>query len=374
MKNIICVETVTQFENAGDELINLALIDLMRVHGNIVLNDRQSPKWYLDRLMSEGDQYYSDFNGHGGFYFGILKRQFKQLFSAKTEQYYIALPPGHFSQKGKKAAIDISKLFIKLIMLRLVGVRVMRAGFSIGPFDRANQLAQKIGSYAFHLYGLRDTVTLEYSKKIGINKATLFPDMAWALDISKYEKASQNENKIVICFRSNAYGTEHSETYLQPLMQSLSAMLSAPEFAKSKLVFCYQVEFDKAASTYLYNNLKDKYNCTNIEYRLGISEAFTLYSGAKTVISNRLHVLLLAAQASSLPLALVNKKDNVKITSIFNDNQLGDCILDLDLNDKELKDSLEHVLKVKSNILSTFKQKRESNFKAMKALFSKAFN
>ena len=53
------------------------------------------------------------------------------------------------------------------------------------------------------------------------------------------------------------------------------------------------------------------------------------------VVTNRLHVLLLAAQCAALPIALIKQNDNKKIIGIFGDNDLSQLLIDSDYSAPE---------------------------------------
>ncbi|WP_371194968.1 polysaccharide pyruvyl transferase family protein [Glaciecola sp. SC05] len=372
--NIIFFETFTQFENSGDELINLALINLIRPHGQVILNDRNSPDWYLHRLKAENDILYSKKYGASGFYFGILKHQIANRLKKSDTNTFLLLPPGHFSRKGKRVAAKTLELYLKLQLLNWFGVKIVRLGFSIGPFDNANVLAEKFGSKAFKFYGVRDTVTLDYAKKIGIDNCDYFPDMAWALNVAEYPRKKVNENKIVVCFRSNSYGTVHDQSYLTPLILCLEALLLESEFKDCELVFCHQVEFDKEPSRLLHEHFAGKHVTTLLDNRLGIADAHELYSEAAMVISNRLHVLILAALAGTLPLALIKPSHNGKITSIFNDNGLAECIVDSEKSTLEVCTKIAEAFVKRVRLLEHFENMSNKNILKMKATAKNIFS
>lgn len=50
MKNKIFFLPASQVDNTGDVLINKVLLDQLRKHGELIINDENKPDWFLDEI------------------------------------------------------------------------------------------------------------------------------------------------------------------------------------------------------------------------------------------------------------------------------------------------------------------------------------
>src|SRR5690606_7270723 len=93
-------------------------------------------------------------------------------------------------------------------------------------------------------------------------------------------------------------------------------------------VLSYRVDFDRDINKDLRERIKGH---ASVEFRDGtltLDEALKLYASAGVVISNRLHVLLVAILAGSIPVALTDLETHAKITDLFRDNGLDEYLVD----------------------------------------------
>ena len=237
--------------------------------------------------------------------------------------------------------------------------RGFRVGFSIGPFDRINGVVESFGSRAFDFYGVRDQESLALARKYRFQRPRLFPDLAWSGSRSQVREGVDAQDVVVVSFRSNAFGQVHSKEYLLPLIDRLRGLLSTPHLAGKGVVVAFQVEADRSASGEIFEALRSsRFPVDLYRDRLTLDAAHALYRKACCVISNRLHVLLLAGQSGSLPIALAHMKDNLKITSMFEDNNLGDLVLNVE---DARPERIESILAGRAKTLKQFATAREGN-------------
>ncbi|GGB88042.1 polysaccharide pyruvyl transferase family protein [Dyadobacter sediminis] len=371
MKNIIFFKPAKQTENIGDLLINLVEVELLRPYGQIVVDDLSAPSWFVDEIStSPADQRLSKISGNQ-----LLKTLssllVKQLFSKKY-QYYLFIQPGHTSRTGNDLAMSTLKLNLKMNLLKMLGLRICRIGFSIGPVDVPNGWAESIGSRAYHYYALRDHESLKIAQQYNFKNPQYFPDLAWAYAPEKIEK--QAGDYVVISLRSNAYGKEHDSAYLQPLIAKFRELLIHAGQQSLKVMITYQVKYDRDACVELYENLKNEFDCEFVDSKLTLKEANKIYGSAKFIVSNRLHVLLLALKCGGLSFALVDQKDNKKITSIFHDNNLKELILDVKENANANAERLKKGLSKSNEMMAEFKTIQAGNKKVIEDKLNNIFN
>ncbi|GAA4785526.1 hypothetical protein GCM10023231_11790 [Olivibacter ginsenosidimutans] len=325
--NIIFFKPASQYENTGDVLINKALLVILRKYGTIVVEDRNRPDWFLDVISSSAERLsqYSP-NGVEKAIFSIL---IKNIFKRTKRKYILVFPPGHTSRKGKNGAIQSLKGSLKLLILRWLGCKIIRIGFSIGPFDKINAIAESLRSRCFNLYALRDYGSISLAKEWHFRNYKFAPDLAWSYE--PINKSSGSDDYIVLSFRSNSYGTKYDKGYLEPVLVRLKEILSVGSLHEKEIVVAYQVLFDRDSSLQIVDFLsQDGWNVRLIDEKLTLDTAEQLYKNAAFVISNRLHVLLLAVQVETMAFPLVASLDNAKIVNIYKDNSLEDILLNME--------------------------------------------
>ena len=361
MKNRIHFLPAGQVDNLGDQLINMAVVDAVRPYGEVVINDLDTPKWFVDAISAPGDRRFSEFSDRR-FFSSLARILMKEKGGRETLQHYVILPPGHTSRKGFRQARLALGRYARLLLLRSLGCRIVRVGFSIGPFDRINGVVESFGSRAFDFYGVRDQESLALARKYRFQRPHLFPDLAWSGSRSQVREDVDAQDVVVVSFRSNAFGQVHDKEYLVPLIDRLRGLLSASRLAGKRVVVAFQVEADRSASGEIFEALRSSgFPVYLYRDRLTLEGAHTLYRKACCVISNRLHVLLLAGQSGSLPIALAHMKDNLKITGMLQDNDLGDLVLNVEDEHDTTPERIDSILAGRAETLKRFAKAREGN-------------
>lgn len=373
MKTRIYFQPTSQILNAGDELINLATMNAIRRYGEIYVDDLKTPKWFVDSISTESDRLFSSL-APGRFYVSLGLILMKNLWAREKFRHVLVCSPGHSSRKGFREARKALNWYWKLWVLRKMGCTVIRAGFSIGPFDGVNGWIESFATRCFSFYGLRDREALLIAEKYRFSGARYFPDLAWSFVPPQRSAVFQESGPIIISFRSNAYGLIHSASYLAPIRQRLAALLKDRSFAGKRVIVSYQVQTDDEASREIFDYLNEVgIRAELIDHKLSIAEAAELYSTASCAISNRLHVLLLGAQSGTLPIPLANMKDNLKITSILSDNGLSDLIVDLEEGEEKNLRRVQKIMHDRVNLLRRLDEARQENTNLIHKEFASAF-
>jgi len=340
-----------QIENTGDLLINKAEIDLVRNYGNVILDDNNRPAWFMNQLSPGGQDVLLSSLSSRSLYKTILKR----LKNRSNKSVYLLMPGGNTSRKGKQAAINTLKSFLRLYSLKLAGCKIIRTGFSIGPFDEINGWMESLYSRAFYHYSFRDQSSLKLARKYKFKNPKYAPDLAWAYE-PELATDVQNKEYFVISLRSNTYGEIHDSNYLKPIKTKLLEVLRSAIPSDSRIILSYQVKYDRDACFEVCDLLIHEFpNIEVLDRKLLLKDAEDLYAGAKCVLSNRLHVLLLAMQTNTLAIPFINDVDNRKVTSIYNDNQLGGYMLYSDGEAFSERDKLKFILENEVEIMQKFK-------------------
>ncbi|RYZ97887.1 MAG: polysaccharide pyruvyl transferase family protein, partial [Sphingobacteriaceae bacterium] len=348
-----------QIENTGDLLINKSEIDALRRFGEIIIDDNNTPVWFIDAISDpQVDKKLSATSGKS-----LRMSILMQLLSGKNgKQIYYVIPPGHRSTKGYKSALRSLSGGIKNFILKSFGCRIIRMGFSIGPFDNLNGQIDAMMSGSYHYFGLRDQKSLALAQKLNFKNPQYFPDLAWCYAPYPATAATMRADKdyVVLSFRSNEYGTSHQEDYLVPIVSKIKALLESGAKG-SKVILSYQVQYDRDACIYIQQQLAGEFETELIDHKMLLPEAEGLYRNAKFVLSNRLHVLLLAFQTNALSIPLIKPEDNKKIVGIYADNGLGSMILDSEQDIALLTSSLGEILDNSTKYQQLFRDASQSN-------------
>jgi polysaccharide pyruvyl transferase WcaK-like protein len=348
-KPLIFFNVHTQYENLGDMVINRNLLFLLRKHGEVIVNDNDTPQDFLDNLGVVSEERFT--NKYSGRFF--LKVLTVALKLRGKKDIYLFIPPGH-----RVSDLKVKQLILSLILIifSILGIKVCEVGVSIGSFNWMKQLAEKLKSGFIHFYGVRDKLSRDIGNQYGIKNLSLVADLSLAYPLmlehnKKYANQEHGDylikeleglsNFSVLSFRIDTTDPKtknYSESVTSYILETV-AKLNQP------LVLAYQVTQDKVYMAELYEKLKSKGHAVRfIDIQLDLAGAELLYSRAQYVLSNRLHVLLFAALVNSLPIAIINPADNRKISALFADAHLNELILDVEDKDfVKLEKSLANI-------------------------------
>ncbi|NJM21281.1 MAG: polysaccharide pyruvyl transferase family protein [Richelia sp. SM1_7_0] len=341
--SIIFFSAKTQYQNLGDMIINREILLQLRNYGKLIVDDKGVPEWFCNDL--EIDFYERSSNYNMTFEILIIWYALKALFKKECKIYFV-LKPGHFY--GEFSFIHLLKL-LYFVIIKFFGVRICRFGASIGPFSKSMELIESFKSKLMYFYSVRDGISKDYAHQIGIEKVFIFPDMAWIMKATNesFVKPTKGDKYVVFSFRKSTHNLGAILEYKNYLFETLDKIIELVCKKWSyKLVLSYQVEDDKNICQELMQKYKDIYNVSFMEKKINLQTAYTLYSGAEMVFSNRLHVLMLAILSGSLPIGVVDIKEHNKITGIFADEELSNLIINI-YSKQSIIDSLSDIVNKK---------------------------
>lgn len=358
-KDIVFYSLRTQYENLGDLIINKTLLDELRNYGKLIVDDQGVPEWFCQNLEITSEER----AGKYGLKFNalVLLSGMKTLFQPSTK-IYLVTPPGHIYNSTAITWKHALKTSAFAFMLDVFGVRVCRFGASVGPFSSLGQIVEKVQSQFMHFYSVRDTISANYARSIGIQKVEIFPDLAWLMEQkSNREAITSGNNYVVFSFRESSHSLDDSDNYRNCLYRTLDAVveLVCNKWEKN-LVISYQVDRDRK----ICEDIKTRYqNCCNasfIEDKVDSLSLYTLYGRASMVFSNRLHVLMFAMASGSCPIAVIDTAKHNKVTGIFSDAGLNQLILDIekDSADVEVLNRIIDDPSIKNKISLAFERNR----------------
>jgi hypothetical protein len=163
----------------------------------------------------------------------------------------------------------------------------------------------------FDWIGVRDQESLTALRAHGMQQAEYFPDLAFLATISAANDVGRN--RVVFSFRSTLPELVDDSSYGTKLTHSVGKVVNSvgAETRKFTEIF-HQVDEDAE-----FNNRLSKAFCIpRLSQRLTLQSYPSFYNGAKWVISNRLHCLLIGASCGALPIALTSRR-HTKLNALF---------------------------------------------------------
>ncbi|OOQ57091.1 polysaccharide pyruvyl transferase family protein [Mucilaginibacter pedocola] len=340
-RNEIFFQGNTQYENTGDILINKSLVILLRQYGTIVVNNITMPEWYVQSLLLSPDECIT--NKQKSFYSYFMAEAFSAFFKRNKKIFLIAGPPGHLFGNSRDKSIRNLTSAVAFVLFRLLGVKIIKIGFSMGPLGKRLAFTEQFRSPLIKHYLVRDSLSLKLAKEIGIKHANFFPDLAWTLEVAK-PATPPVKNKIVVSFRDSIVQGASSDEYLNKLKENLFGLLKTLDETYS-IEIVYQVTRDRIFCKRIYDELKNDIKLTFNETQVTLDNAAEAYSSAVAIITNRLHGALLAYKYGALPLVLTDAKDHLKIKGIYLDAGVSNLLLNV-------HDDLEHNTSVFKSLLA----------------------
>lgn len=331
----------TQFDNVGDALINRELIKLCALMGNVVVDVSSCPSSFQGWLgLSKIKNVFSILGG-----FSFWTRLFIDLLK-KNDVYFFINPGGYIGEISRfKAYIRIIKC-LWLGFLRFCGVKICLVGVSYESLGVNNLLSIKARAKNLHFHGVRDSISEALCKNEGI-KTHRIEDLAFGCDYTLKEYS--DSPSVLISMRQD-----------NNIPDIVNSLLTNLNIGSQNIFLSSQVKRDTVVQEHINNKLPSDVN--DLGMVDSIDGALERYSDVKYVISNRLHVLLLAWFAGAIPIALIASNKNQKIRGIFSDLQMDKNIVEYNSSKELITDthqisSLDFIPvspKVKDNLINTF--------------------
>lgn len=326
-----------QYENLGDEVINMLLLRELLKRQKVVAFTSGVPSWYLDNLLHGLERNSKEL---------LLVEQYPKFLSmmirsgCRGEASWFFTSCGDVTPAREQAVRDgllTSLQLLPSLRMAMVGVSLARVTTSRARMYRS---AQARGGAVT----VRDSQSQTLLSQRGAH-VSLVPDLAFLLPLSDLP----SKTKLIISMRE-----VHSD---------------CGEKVLKKLHSIYHVARRQGLAPYVtWQVARDEDYCRTISQKLGaelVAPAATatgrlgaqldLYDHSAVVVSNRLHVLLLAASRGARPIALLHR-DEVKVRSIFTDSAMAEQIINLDVTGEAAIERAVTNDHVKDVVSRTFKK------------------
>jgi polysaccharide pyruvyl transferase WcaK-like protein len=328
LKNTVYFSAETQSQNLGDWEINFQLMALVGPKAKVVVNTGSMPLDFLDYVLRGKERRISS---RGAFFLSMMWSAIVGRFSGNSIFYF--LNPGGFSGRGTMRG-DVSHLFYVFVyaLLSLVGVKIVRVGFSVDNLSPLRALAERTKARFMYFLGPRDAGSRMFFSAIPDSKCTYFPDLALQRVTSIAEDSTVERRIVAFSFRNHS-ATREPEPGIK--RQIVAICQEAP--TDCAFAFVSQVSFDQDFNGALARWLQEHLG-RRVEHFIpsSMDELDEFYDRTLIVVSNRLHVLLFAISRGAVPLALTSGDLNAKVVGVMSDLGLEDNILDLDSPTKKI--------------------------------------
>lgn len=325
MKSLIFYKTTADYDNTGEVLIYRTLLEYLRTLGNVVVDDVRSQSLFIERIGIQPSEKLSSF-GKKSFLTFLLFCAIKNFFLRK--KVIFATGVGDHSVRGVKGGVKnfIAGFFI--LFLRLCGVKVLRIGMSIKFEGFLSKLSERFLSLWVSNYFVRDSISAKNCVNAGVKKVKIAPDLSWGYQV-KNVNAPNKSNIFVFSFRTYAASKKNQAEYKQKLKTSIVELINHicinPD---NKVLLTHQCNADLAFMAEIKELFADNTNVILVPDLITLDNAMNFYGKAKVVVSNRLHVLLLAYKYGALSVCLTDLRNHKKIVGIFEDAGLSDLLVD----------------------------------------------
>lgn len=303
----------TQYENAGDALINRELLKVLRRWGSVRVAQSGAPEVFIRQLRLEPQELH--YESRPALWLGAFLAGTKARFS-RTERPCLVLTPG---DPGGVFDREVMLRGALMVMLNLAGVRIVRLGVSLGRMSRGRLRFEAFMSRFYAHIGIRDSKSLDVATAHGFQNCGYFPDFALALDPTERLSKADDHYNVMVSLRDDNLGRADRATLVTKLDQVIDAM--SVNRAVS-LHFVAQVGIDGGFARFLKDRYAGRIRSVMSEEQ-NIDRLANIYSRADLILSNRLHALLLASACGAVPLGLLFPDNNVKIVGLLGDLGLG---------------------------------------------------
>lgn len=321
---MIILSLTTQYENLGDELINLMLLRQLAKSHKIIALSSNAPEWYIENIKN-----------------GLQELQSNVTLIEDSKIFYITLTKKVFSNNRiwlftscgdvSSSRPTILKDLLLLALQYLSNLRVAQVGASISRITSSRATLLKISQNRGKNITVRDTASQELLRKQHIN-VRLVPDLSFLLQTTAIKPLRSRLALISIRY--------HTDVDVERLLRDLKSLFCTLSKHQLLPAFTWQVSRDAEFCRHLANMLNVPIRSLTTTTSNRLQAAFDLYDEADVVISNRLHVLLLAASRNTCPIAMLHTSE-IKIRAVMRDMDMYDNII---CDSSTIEKTVDHIL------------------------------
>jgi hypothetical protein len=315
------VRLATQFENAGDCLINRELVRLLAERGEVFLDVGRCPEWFAREVASAAAEGRLRRDGRP-FYLEML------LARMRGRRCLWFLMPGAVSG-GLKVSGGVPP-WVRDLPLRFassLGVRICQIGASFGGISEDHLAVWRQRRRHLSVLSPRDTISAGYLERNGVRCDPCIPDLAFNLFGGAelpMESPGGRGHAAAYSFRTDQYPQQADE------VTGVLAAICRSAGREVRWMPVVQVARDLGGMETLRTRLVSLgiEGTPVMDCHRDIEACFRFYRGVSLVVSNRLHVLLMAASQGARILAVTGGPTGAKIEGVFRDLGMGEVLVD----------------------------------------------
>ena len=305
----------TQHGNLGDVALNVVLLEALCARGPVITLKSQAPlpRLYLRSLERSGVARLSG----PAFVAEALRRRLR------GETLVICLNPG--GQRGRYLPALTVRIAI-LALARLLGIRLVRLGVSLGPFSRWRRLQERCLAALLDVQAVRDTRSLAMIGDRANGSARTIPDLTLLCkDVLAPPSDGRERRRIALSLRpGHCADPARHHAMLRRVGEMVSRICRD---CRLELVVVAQVTSDIPTLQELATHYGAEFVVIDaddpcLEDRLAVA-----YGSTALIITNRLHAGLFAALNGAVPLFLVEPEHDTKIVAMIEDAGLVDLLV-----------------------------------------------
>ncbi|HSW15176.1 MAG TPA: polysaccharide pyruvyl transferase family protein [Solimonas sp.] len=315
-QNAIFLVLKTQFENIGDALINRELVQLLRAHGRIWVDTSATPRWFIEILELPDDARCVD--GNGRLLLAMLRERLRG-----RRVYFFFLPGGFVGEISPGQFVRRTLLLGLFQLLRGVGVKFCHLGVSYEWIGRRHAVYLRLKQSLMHAFCVRDVRSSRLLQSFHVQTTGVLPDLAFNL-ADRADRPRGEVRRVCFSFRTDQHPGQFERVHaaVRQVLDRLPADVGCQ--------LAVQVENDRPGMDRLAALLAAD---AGVEARV-VQETRDIellqehYTGMDLIVSNRLHVLLLAASAGCHVVACIDDR-NEKILGLLESMGREDLLLDM---------------------------------------------
>lgn len=305
----------TQFGNVGDALINRELLRLLQAHGRICVDASVAPPWFVEMLALPPDTARADGS------LGMLLAMLRSRLRGQQVRFFF-LPGGMVGELAPAQFVRKTILLVLFGLLRAAGVRFCHLGVSYERLGWRHAAYLRWKRRLMDAFFVRDMRSARLLQSLGVPIDGVLPDLAFNLDGCRVGSRSELRS-VGFSFRTDQHPGQFERVHAA-VVQWLARL---PAGVSCRLAV--QVERDRPGMQQLAERLRGAgLRVELFEETRDIGALQRRYGELDLVVSNRLHVLLLAASAGSHVVACVDER-NEKILGLFESSGREDLLLDM---------------------------------------------
>jgi len=315
------IDAATQIENLGDDIILRQLLRLLEQRSDVVVDVSKVPGWAREVIAVDTRTAFD----RPGFTRSLLRAALRRLWNRSAPKVFLILKPGHIGGNyGFRHSAGRVGLLVLTCLCRILGVSVLRAGFSVDDCRGALLHIERLQSRLQNVYAPRDGVSEDYAARVGIRVTGRSADLAYTLGVC--DEPWIDRRGTVLSFAASTDGHLQVD-YADQLSEFLRRYLKARN--ESEMTWCAQVVRDARFGDLV---LAGHPRVSRISFDRDAPSAekiFATYATADLVLTNRLHSFLFALSRGALAVVVTDPSRHGKIVGIVDEMGLPELLLPL---------------------------------------------